>query len=100
DILPAVLPAAWRDGLGRALDFVGTLISAGMTYYGAVVVLDAYDMNTLQFKNLVIQEWILFLPLMIGCAMLTIEFLLRLFKLHTNPEGGELAEFITGQESV
>lgn len=67
--------------LQQIVDAIGLIISVIMFYYGAAVVIDAYKMNTIQFKNIAIHEWILMLPIAVGSALLAIEFCLRIFRL-------------------
>ncbi len=72
--------------LQRVVDAIGLGVSLIMFYYGAAVVLDSYKMNTIQFKNISVHEWILMLPITIGSALLAIEFYLRLLRVRGEVE--------------
>lgn len=63
------------------IDGLGLIISLIMVYYGTDIVVDAYKANFIQIKNVSVHEWILMLPIPIGCALLAAEFCLRFFRL-------------------
>ena len=44
-----------------------------------MVLLDAHQQGSVVFKELIFPEWWLSLPLLIGAALLSIEFIRRLF---------------------
>lgn len=67
--------------LQQMVDALGLIVSLIMFYYGADLVLDAYQANFMQIKNISIHEWVLMLPIPLGCALLAIEFGLRIFRL-------------------
>lgn len=91
DLLLIALPGAAARRLEQFTDLLGLMVSAIMLYYGCVVVLDAYRFHMMQFKSLAIPEWILLMPIVIGCLLLAIEFLLRIARVegfvqdHYNP---------------
>ncbi len=64
--------------LDRIADIGGLAASAIIAFYGATSVVDAYQAGMVQFKSLVVSEWILLLPIPIGAVLLCVEFLLRL----------------------
>jgi TRAP-type C4-dicarboxylate transport system permease small subunit len=81
DLLLISLPKKAAQRLEQTTDVCGFFVSLVMAYYGSVVVLDAYRFKMQQFKSLVVPEWILLLPIVIGCTLLAIEFLLRIFRV-------------------
>ena len=81
DLLLISLPKKAAQRLEQTTDVCGFFVSLVMAYYGSVVVLDAYRFKMQQFKSLVVPEWILLLPIVIGCTLLAIEFLLRTFRV-------------------
>jgi TRAP-type C4-dicarboxylate transport system permease small subunit len=78
EILLDAVPRRWARILDMVADLLGFGISAVLLWYGAVTALDAYRSGMIQFKNLIVPEWILLTPIPVGCALLCIEFLLRL----------------------
>src|SRR5262245_30563341 len=80
DLLLISLPKQLAHRLERIMDGCGFVVSLVMAYYAVVVVLDAYRFKMQQFKSLAIPEWALLLPIGIGCALLAVEFLLRIFR--------------------
>lgn len=64
--------------LNRIADLGGLAASAIIAFYGVTSVVDAYQARMVQFKSLVVSEWILLLPIPIGATLLCVEFLLRL----------------------
>lgn len=85
EILHEVVARNVARRLDQAADIAGLATSMVMFYYGMVVLIDSYRSGMIQFKSLIISEWILLLPIPIGCALLSIEFLLRLFRVRTVP---------------
>ena len=81
DLLLIALPKAAAQRLEQATDVCGFFVSLVMAYYGAVVVLDAYYLKMQQFKSLQVPEWILLLPIVVGCTLLALEFLVRIFRV-------------------
>jgi TRAP-type C4-dicarboxylate transport system permease small subunit len=78
DLLIGSLKKSAAIALERVIDLLGFFVSVVMAWYGAANVLDAYQAHIVQFKNLIIAEWLLLLPIPIGCALLAIEFVLRI----------------------
>jgi TRAP-type C4-dicarboxylate transport system permease small subunit len=77
EILHDVVPPSVARGLDKLADLLGLGISLVLCWYGAVTALDAYRSGMIQFKNLIVPEWILLTPIPVGCALLSVEFLLR-----------------------
>jgi TRAP-type C4-dicarboxylate transport system permease small subunit len=72
--------------LERFIDALGFAVCAVIAYFGAAVVIDSYQAHFVQFKNLSVPDWILMLPIPIGCAMLTVEFALRFLRVREGVE--------------
>jgi TRAP-type C4-dicarboxylate transport system permease small subunit len=81
DILLLHLPRRWAIALERLLDGIGILLSLLLAFYGAVAVRDAWRDNMIQFKTWNTPEWLLLLPIPIGCTLLAIEFALRALRV-------------------
>ena len=81
DILLLHLPRRWAIALERLLDAIGILLSLLLAWYGAVSVRDAWRDHLIQFKTWNTPEWLLLLPIPIGCALLAIEFTLRALRV-------------------
>ena len=81
DLLLIALPRAAARRLEQFTDVLGLIVSSIMLYYGCVVVLDAYRFKMVQFKSLAIPEWILLMPIVIGCTLLAVEFVLRMARV-------------------
>lgn len=81
DMLLVALPKRYAIRLEQLVDVVGLSISAVMAVYGARAVANAYATNMIQFKTWTVAEWILLLPIPLGCGLLAIEFVLRIFRV-------------------
>jgi TRAP-type C4-dicarboxylate transport system permease small subunit len=81
DILLLHLPKRAAVLVERMLDSIGVLLSLMLAFYGAVSVRDAWRDNMMQFKTWNTPEWLLLLPIPIGCAMLAVEFTLRVLRV-------------------
>jgi len=79
ELLTNAVPRWCARLLDRFSDLCGLVVCGFLLLYGAVTVLDGYRSGTMQFKTLIVPEWILLLPIPIGSALLGIVFLLRLF---------------------
>lgn len=79
ELLVEAVPRGFARMLDRFSDLCGLGVSGVLLYYGAVTVIDAYRASIVQFKTLVVPEWILLSPIPIGSALLGLVFLLRLF---------------------
>jgi len=86
DLVLTSLPKAAAVCLEQIIDGLGLSVSVVMLYFGAAAVADAYSANFIQYKNLAIHDWILLLPIPLGCAMLAVEFVLRMFRVRTDVE--------------
>jgi TRAP-type C4-dicarboxylate transport system permease small subunit len=86
DLVLSSVPKRVAVRLEQIVDALGVLVSIVMSYYGTALLIDAYRANFIQFKNLAVPEWILILPLPVGCAMLAIEFMLRFFRVRGDVE--------------
>ncbi|MGE0151545.1 MAG: TRAP transporter small permease [Reyranellaceae bacterium] len=81
DILLLHLPPRRAIALERLLDTVGIALSLLLAWYGAIAVRDAWRDNMIQFKTWNTPEWLLLLPIPIGCALLAVEFALRALRV-------------------
>ncbi len=86
DVLVATLPKKISARLEQALDLVGAAICAALTYYAVRSMIADYLEDSLPDKVLVIDDWILMLVFSVAFTMLTIEFLLRLRRVHGEPD--------------
>jgi TRAP-type C4-dicarboxylate transport system permease small subunit len=86
DLVLTSLPKDAAVRLQQLVDALGLIVSVIMLYYGAAVVIDGYQTNAIQLKNIAVHEWILMLPIPIGSALLAVEFCLRLFRLRGSVE--------------
>lgn len=86
EILFEVLSRESARLLDRITDVCGLGVSLVMTYYGTAVVLDSYRSGMIQFKSMILPEWPLLLPIPVGCALLCIEFVMRLSGVRAAPE--------------
>lgn len=81
--------------LEQIIDMIGFCICIVMAWFGAAVVVDSYAANIIQYKNLAVPDWLLMLPIPIGCALLTIEFALRFLRVRAGIEETKIpAEFL------
>lgn len=81
DLLLISVPKAVARRIEQLADLCGLIASLVMVYYGTIVMADAYVSKMVQFKALAVPEWILLLPIPIGCSLLALEFLLRMFRV-------------------
>lgn len=81
DLLLVSVPTAAAKRIEQLADFCALIACLVMAYYGAVVMADAYVSKMVQFKSLAVPEWILLLPIPIGCSLLALEFMLRIFRV-------------------
>ncbi len=69
-------------GLNRAAavlsDVLGLFMAALLVWYGAAVVLDAYDFGDLSTTSLRFPLWIYYLALPVGAALMALRYLIRL----------------------
>jgi TRAP-type C4-dicarboxylate transport system permease small subunit len=81
DLVLSTVPKTIAIRLEQLIDVLGCLVSIVMCFYAAELLIDAYRANFIEFKNLAVPEWVLIVPLCVGCAMLAIEFALRFFRV-------------------
>jgi TRAP-type transport system small permease protein len=86
DLILSTVPKKIAIRLEQLIDVLGCFVSVVMCFYGAELLIDAYRSNFIEFKNLAVPEWVLILPLFVGCAMLAIEFALRFFRVRGDVE--------------
>lgn len=86
DVLVATLPKKISARLEQALDLIGAAICTALTYYAVRSMISDYLENSLPDKVLIIDDWILMLVFSVAFTMLTIEFLLRLRRVHGEPD--------------
>jgi TRAP-type C4-dicarboxylate transport system permease small subunit len=86
DLVLSSVPKQVAVRLEQVVDALGFAVSLVMCIYGAALLVDAYRANFIEFKNLAVHEWILILPIPVGCAMLAVEFLLRFFRVRADVE--------------
>ncbi len=86
DLVLSSVPKPVAIRLEQVVDALGFLVSSVMCGYGVELLVDAYRANFIEFKNLAVHEWVLILPIPIGCAMLAIEFTLRFFRVRGDVE--------------
>ena len=86
DLVLTLVPKAVAVRLEQLVDGLGLTVSVVMLYFGAAAVTDAYRANFIQYKNLAVHDWILLLPIPVGCAMLAVEFILRIYRVRGTVE--------------
>lgn len=86
DLILSTVPKKIAIRLEQLIDALGCLVSVLMCLYGIALLVDAYRSNFIEFRNLAVPEWLLILPLCVGCAMLAIEFALRFFRVRGDVE--------------
>ncbi len=74
-------PSGWRSGWSSWSTWSGFGISLVLLYYGSAVVSDAWRNNMVAYKTWYVPEWLLFLAIPVGAAMLAIEFALRFLRV-------------------
>lgn len=82
DIFTSSLPARWRSRIDRFINFGGCAISGTLFYFGCVAVRDAWSAGEVLYKSLWVPEWIVLMPVPVGCLLLFCEFVLRLVRIH------------------
>lgn len=81
DIVLASLPRRMAIRLEQVVDVCGVCITLVLLYYGTAAVFDAYRGAMVQYKTWHVPEWLLLLPIPIGCGLLAGEFLLRALRV-------------------
>lgn len=82
DVLVKALPARSARLLDGLMNGVGLAVSLMLVYYGALATWDAYRLGSLIFKVLIVPEWTLLWIMPLSGALLAIEFVLRLRRVH------------------
>lgn len=80
DLVLSTVPKAIAIRLEQLVDALGCIVSLVMCFYAIELLIDAYRANFIEFKNLAVPEWVLIVPIAVGCAMLAVEFVLRFFE--------------------
>lgn len=78
DVVMNKLPATTQRLLSIVCNLIGGFVCAVLTWQSCVVLQDSHKQGSLVFKELIFPEWWLSLPLLIGAALLTLEFARRL----------------------
>ena len=71
-------------------DIIGFAASFLMVWYGTVMTLQSARLGSLTIKNLVFPEWWLLAPLPVCFALVSIEFVLRFYRLMGAPRAPRL----------
>lgn len=77
DVAVNKLPASVGRQLELLCNLIGTFVCGVLAWQSLVVMLDTAAQGSLVFKELVFPEWWLNLPLLLGSALLCIEFVRR-----------------------
>ena len=99
DLVLSSVPEPVAICLERVVDALGAIVSLVMCIYGVELLIDAYRANFIEFKNSAVHEWVLILPIPIGCAMLVVEFMLRFFRVRADVEKTVIPLEVPGMES-
>lgn len=81
DLLLISLPIKIARRIEQFADLCGLIACVVMSYYGVIVLADAYQSRMVQLKSLSVPEWLLLLPIPLGCGLLAIEFVLRILRV-------------------
>ncbi|MEZ2722044.1 TRAP transporter small permease [Paenalcaligenes hominis] len=79
DVVVNVLPRSLQRLLGLLSNALGFFVCGVLAWQSWTVLQDSHHQGSVVFKELIFPEWWLSLPLLIGSALLTLEFLRRLF---------------------
>jgi TRAP-type C4-dicarboxylate transport system permease small subunit len=99
DLVLSSVPKRVAIRLEQVVDALGAFVSLVMCIYGIELLIDAYRANFIEFKNLAVHEWVLILPIPIGCAMLVVEFMLRFFRVRSDVEKTVIPLEVPGMRS-
>ena len=94
DIVVRMLPAGWGSALDRLAAAIGLVVCGFLIYYGSGSAWEAYRLDSLIFKQLVVAEWWLLALIPVTGLLLGIEFLMRL--LGTAPTASSTIGTATG----
>jgi TRAP-type C4-dicarboxylate transport system permease small subunit len=78
DVITRGLPPSWAARIDRLAAAIGLAVCAVLVVYGARAAWEAYALDALIFKQLVIAEWWLLACIPLASVLLAVEFLLRL----------------------
>jgi TRAP-type transport system small permease protein len=81
DALLVALPTRMARLAERFADICGFGVSVTMCWAGSLAVTDAWSNNMMQFKTWTVPEWLLLLPVPVGCGFLAIEFAMRAMRV-------------------
>lgn len=81
DALLSAVPKRVAVRLEQLVDLVGLGVSLVLLAYGGYAVWDAFASNMMQYKTWTVAEGLLLLPIPVAAALLSIEFVLRLFRV-------------------
>lgn len=89
DVLVQGLPAGPARAVNVLVDGIGAAISAVLLWYSLAITVDAYRLESLIFKELVVPEWWLLALMPLPCALLALEFALRIARtVRGEPQAG------------
>lgn len=83
DFLVSAAPHRIAFAMELASDLIGVAVMGALVWYGLKNTLSSYTSGALVWKSFVFPEWWLLAPLPICLAIMTIEFVLRAFRLYT-----------------
>lgn len=78
DLLLTLVPAAAARALEILVDALGAGISLVLLYYGLLAAVDSFSLGARIDKELLVTEWYLLAVIPISCALLAVEFALRI----------------------
>jgi len=81
DALLAAVPKPVAVIMEIIVDIVGLCVSLVLLGYGAYASWDAFSSNMMQYKTWTVSEGLLLLPIPVAAALLSIEFVLRIFRV-------------------
>ena len=96
DVLISNLPAPAAARMEQVLDVFCAVICGVLGYYGVRITITDYIENALPDKLLIIPSWWMMAVFSVACAMLVIEFLLRVRRARESLDQEELAKTEAG----
>lgn len=85
DIVLTALPAKIGWGLEWVSDAIGAAACIVMSYYALLSTIESYASSAMTIKTLITPEWWLFAPMPAAFALLTVEFIFRMWRLQQGP---------------
>lgn len=79
DVVANLFPPPIQRVLAVFCNALGFFVCAVLTWQSWSVLQDSHHQGSVVFKELIFPEWWLSIPLLIGSALLTVEFLRRLY---------------------